>query len=133
MERQSIATYISTDDLQPYLNSMIAPICCIVNDESIKGTDVGTQRSLETEVLDFIQKRAGTTEYFNAYNRVRQRILDVRQERKHQRIMRAMNDPEAHARRRIQKNEMKSRKRQLKAKEFAKTKIRLTTKKRRID
>ncbi|KAF9342227.1 hypothetical protein BGX34_008539, partial [Mortierella sp. NVP85] len=88
---------------------------------------------LGEEVLGLIQKRAGTTEYFNAYNKVRQRILDVRRERKHQRVMRAMNDPEAHARRRIQKNEMRSRKRHLKAKEFAKTKIRLTTKKRRID
>ncbi|KAK3827770.1 MAG: hypothetical protein J3Q66DRAFT_4796 [Benniella sp.] len=129
----AIATHISTNDLQPYLIPMIAPIYRIANDESIRAQMSRNSRSLEKEVLDLIQKRAGTTEYFNAYNKVRQRILDVRRERKHQRVMRAMNDPEEHARRRIQKNEMKSRKCQLRAKEFAKTKIRLTTKKRRID
>ncbi|KAF9352003.1 U3 snoRNP protein, partial [Mortierella sp. NVP85] len=36
----AIATHISTNDLQPYLIPMIAPIYRIVNDESIKGTDV---------------------------------------------------------------------------------------------
>ena len=37
----AIATHISANDLQPYLVPMIAPIYCIVNDESIKGTYVG--------------------------------------------------------------------------------------------
>ncbi|KAG0221648.1 armadillo-type protein [Mortierella sp. GBAus27b] len=130
----AFATHIQPDDLKPYLIPMIAPIYRVVNDESVRGTEAEELKKLGAEVLDLIQKRAGTTEYFNAYNKVRQHILDVRRERKHQRVMQAMNDPEARARRRIQKNEMKSRKRQLKAKEFAKTKIRLTTiKKRRIE
>jgi len=85
-------------------------------------------------VLDLVQKRAGTTDYFAAYNNVRQHVLEVRRERKQKRVMQAINDPEARARRRIQKNEMKSRKRQLKTKEFAKDKVRLTTiKKRRVE
>lgn len=87
-----------------------------------------------SEVLDLVQKRAGTTDYFVAYNNVRQHVLEVRRERKQKRVMQAINDPEARARRRIQKNEMKSRKRQLKTKEFAKDKVRLTTiKKRRVE
>jgi U3 small nucleolar RNA-associated protein 20 len=69
-----------------------------------------------------------------AYNKIRQHVLEVRRERKQKRVMQAMNDPQARARRRLQKNEMKSRKRQLKTKEFAKDKVRLTTiKKRRVD
>lgn len=91
-------------------------------------------KKLGSEVLDLVQKRAGTTDYFVAYNKIRQSILQSRQERKQKRVMQAMNDPEALARRRIQKNEMKSRKRQMKTKEFAKDKVRLTTiKKRRVD
>ncbi|KAF9962564.1 U3 snoRNP protein [Modicella reniformis] len=130
----AIATHIHTSDLKPYLIPMITPIYRIVNDETIKGTEVEELKKLGAEVLDLIQKRAGTTEYFNAYNKIRQRVLDVRRERKHRQVMQAMNDPEARARRRLQKNQMKSRKRQLKAKEFANSKIRLTTiKKRRIE
>lgn len=91
-------------------------------------------KKLGSEVLDLVQKRAGTTDYFIAYNKIRQHVLEVRRERKQKRVMQAMNDPEGRARRRIQKNEMKSRKRQLKTREFAKDKVRLTTiKKRRVD
>ncbi|KAI1314951.1 U3 snoRNP protein [Mortierella claussenii] len=130
----AITTHIHTNDLKPYLIPIIAPIYRIVNDETAKGPEIEELKKLGSEVLDLVQKRAGTTDYFVAYNRIRQRVLEVRRERKQQRVMQAMNDPEARARRRIQKNEMKSRKRQLKTKEFAKDKVRLTTiKKRRVD
>ncbi|KAG0201811.1 U3 snoRNP protein [Mortierella sp. GBA30] len=130
----AIATHIHTQDLKPYLVPMISPIYRVVNDETAKGTEIEELKKLGSEVLDLIQKRAGTTDYFVAYNKIRQHVLEVRRERKQKRVMQAMNDPEARARRRIQKNEMKSRKRQLKTKEFAKDKVRLTTiKKRRVD
>ncbi|KAF9352647.1 U3 snoRNP protein [Mortierella sp. AD094] len=130
----AFTSHIHTSDLKPYLIPIISPIYRIVNDETAKGTDMEELKKLGSEVLDLVQKRAGTTDYFVAYNRIRQHVLEVRRERKQQRVMQAMNDPEGRARRRIQKNEMKSRKRQLKTKEFAKDKVRLTTiKKRRVD
>ncbi|KAK3827471.1 MAG: hypothetical protein J3Q66DRAFT_916 [Benniella sp.] len=43
---QPVATHISTNDLQPYLIPMIASIYRIVNDESIKGTDVEELKKL---------------------------------------------------------------------------------------
>ncbi|KAF9085956.1 U3 snoRNP protein [Mortierella sp. AD031] len=130
----AITTHIHTDDLKPYLIPIISPIYRIVNDETAKGPETEELKKLGSEVLDLVQKRAGTTDYFVAYNKIRQHVLEVRRERKQKRVMQAMNDPQARARRRLQKNEMKSRKRQLKTKEFAKDKVRLTTiKKRRID
>ncbi|KAF8986162.1 U3 snoRNP protein [Entomortierella lignicola] len=130
----AFSTHIHTNDIKSYLIPIISPIYRIVNDETAKGTEMEELKKLGSEVLDLVQKRAGTTDYFIAYNRIRQHVLEVRRERKQQRVMQAMNDPEARARRRIQKNEMKSRKRQLKSKEFAKDKVRLTTiKKRRVD
>ncbi|KAF9926096.1 U3 snoRNP protein [Linnemannia zychae] len=130
----AITTHIHQDELQPYLIPIISPIYRIVNDETAKGTEMEELKKLGSEVLDLVQKRAGTTDYFVAYNKIRQHVLQVRQERKQKRVMQAMNDPQARARRRLQKNEMKSRKRQLKTKEFAKDKVRLTTiKKRRVD
>ncbi|KAK3827567.1 MAG: hypothetical protein J3Q66DRAFT_434289 [Benniella sp.] len=44
--RLPVATHISTNDLQPYLIPMIASIYRIVNDESIKGTDVEELKKL---------------------------------------------------------------------------------------
>ncbi|KAF9948490.1 U3 snoRNP protein [Mortierella alpina] len=130
----AIATHIHTQELKPYLIPIVSPIYRIVNDETAKGTEMEELKKLGSEVLDLVQKRAGTTDYFIAYNKIRQHVLEVRRERKQKRVMQAMNDPEGRARRRIQKNEMKSRKRQLKTREFAKDKVRLTTiKKRRVD
>ncbi|KFH66562.1 hypothetical protein MVEG_07087 [Podila verticillata NRRL 6337] len=130
----AITTHIHTAELKPYLIPIISPIYRIVNDETAKGEEIEELKKLGAEVMDLVQKRAGTTDYFIAYNKIRQSILQSRQERKQKRVMQAMNDPEALARRRIQRNEMKSRKRQMKTKEFAKDKVRLTTiKKRRVD
>ncbi|KAG0093776.1 U3 snoRNP protein [Podila epicladia] len=130
----AIMTHIHQDELKPYLIPIISPIYRIVNDETAKGEDIEELKKLGAEVLDLVQKRAGTTDYFNVYNKIRQSILAVRQERRQKRVMQAMNDPEARARRRIQKNEMKTRKRQQKTAEYARDKVRLTTiKKRRID
>ncbi|KAG0375311.1 U3 snoRNP protein [Mortierella sp. AD032] len=130
----AITTHIHTDELKPYLIPIISPIYRIVNDETAKGPETEELKKLGSEVLDLVQKRAGTTDYYMAYNKIRQHVLQVRQERKQKRVMQAMNDPQARARRRLQKNEMKSRKRQLKTKEYAKDKVRLTTiKKRRVD
>ncbi|KAF9975229.1 U3 snoRNP protein [Actinomortierella ambigua] len=130
----ALTTLIKPEELTPYLIPMISPIYRIVNDETAKGPEVEELKRLGQEVLDLIQKRAGKTEYLTAYNKVRQHVLEVRRERKQKRVMQALNDPEARARRRLQRNEMKSRKRQAKTKAFAKDKIRLTTiKKRRLE
>ncbi|KAF9166281.1 U3 snoRNP protein [Actinomortierella ambigua] len=130
----AFTTLIKPEELLPYLIPMISPIYRIVNDETAKGPEVEELKRLGQEVLDLVQKRAGKTEYLTAYNKVRQHVLEVRRERKQKRVMQALNDPEARARRRLQRNEMKSRKRQAKTKAFAKDKIRLTTiKKRRLE
>ncbi|KAF9584653.1 U3 snoRNP protein [Lunasporangiospora selenospora] len=130
----AISTHIPPHEIKGYLIPIIAPIYRIVNDETAKGAEMEEVKKLGSEVLDLVQKRAGTTDYFQVYNKIRQQVQEVRRERRKKRVMQAMNDPEAHARRRVQKNEMKSRKRQQRNKEFAKDKVRLTTiKKRRVD
>ncbi|KAG0232192.1 U3 snoRNP protein [Actinomortierella wolfii] len=130
----AFTTLIKPEELTPYLVPIISPIYRIVNDETAKGPEVEELKRLGQEVMDLVQKRAGTSEYLTAYNKVRQHVLQVRRERRQKRVMQALNDPEARARRRLQRNEMKSRKRQAKTKAFAKDKIRLTTiKKRRLE
>ncbi|CAG8559924.1 1468_t:CDS:2, partial [Racocetra fulgida] len=74
--------------------------------------------------IDNIETRVGTTQYHNAYNKVRQQIEEVRRERKHQRVIKAIVDPESAAKRKIQRNEMKKQNRKRKNEEFAKKKLR---------
>ncbi|CAG8579834.1 7778_t:CDS:10, partial [Dentiscutata heterogama] len=61
-----------------YLLFITSPIYRSINNETAKGQDI--------EVLDLLQKRVGTTQYHNAYNKVRQQMADVRMERKHKRV-----------------------------------------------
>ncbi|CAG8692427.1 33598_t:CDS:2, partial [Racocetra persica] len=121
----AMITCMSPNDLvPPYLLHIISPIYRLINNETTKGQDIDNLKRLGKEVLDLLHKRVGTTEYHNAYNKVRQRIEEVRRERKHQRVIKAIVDPESAAKRKIQRNEMKKQNRKRKNEEFAKKKLR---------
>ena len=42
---------------------------------------------LAKEILDLIQKRAGTTQFHIYYNKIKQQVLEVRRERKHKKAI----------------------------------------------
>ncbi|CAG8782598.1 28065_t:CDS:2, partial [Dentiscutata erythropus] len=129
----AMVTCMSPDDLAPsYLLFIISPIYRLINSETAKGQDIDNLKQLGKEVLDLLQKRVGTTQYHNAYNKVRQQVADVRRERKHKRVIKAIVDPESAAKRKIRKNVMKKQNRKRKNEEFAKQKLRYgVTKKRK--
>ncbi|RUP48500.1 hypothetical protein BC936DRAFT_144478 [Jimgerdemannia flammicorona] len=127
----AMANIIKPEEFGPYLIPIISPIYRIVNDETAKGQGIDELKRLGQEVLDHVQKRAGTTQYYFAYNKVRQRVSDVRTERRAKRAFQATSDPEARAKRRIQKNEMKRNSRKRKTADFAANKGRLTVRKNR--
>ncbi|ORY03876.1 hypothetical protein K493DRAFT_276201 [Basidiobolus meristosporus CBS 931.73] len=127
----AMASFIKADELKPYLIPIVSPIYRTVNDETSKGKEAEDLRTLGQEVLDFIRKQVGTTIYHEVYNQVRQRVVDIRRERKAKRSFQAITDPEAHARRKIQKNEMKKNSRKKKTSQFAASKERLTVVKNR--
>ncbi|CAG8449551.1 3302_t:CDS:10 [Cetraspora pellucida] len=84
----AMVTYMSPNDLVlPYLLHIISPIYRLINNETTKGQDIDNLKLLGKEVLDLVHKRIGTTQYHNAYNKVRQQIEEVRRERKHQRVI----------------------------------------------
>ncbi|KAL1915418.1 uncharacterized protein VTP21DRAFT_6876 [Calcarisporiella thermophila] len=127
----AMSNYIDSEDLGPYLIPIISPIYRMVNDETAKGKDIEELRRLGQEVLDLVQKRAGTTRYVTAYSQVQRRVAEMRHERKAKRSLRAITDPQASARRRLQKNEMKRAARKRKNEAFAAGKVRLTVRKKR--
>lgn len=68
-------------------------------------------KDLAQESVDMLQKRVGTTEYLQAYARVRQVVADRRAERKKRRAVQAIAAPDVYARKKLRKNEKKREKR----------------------
>ncbi|KAJ3387278.1 U3 snoRNP protein [Entophlyctis sp. JEL0112] len=79
---------------------------------------------LAKEIAEHIQNSIGLTKYLEIYNKVQTEVTEVREERKSKRKIQAITDPEASAKRREQKNEMKKAGKKRKAEEFAKSRIR---------
>ncbi|KAI9252331.1 hypothetical protein BDA99DRAFT_563365 [Phascolomyces articulosus] len=104
----AIANHMQAEELAPYLVSMITPIYRVTNDQQIKDDkEFEDLKQLGNEVLSMVQQKAGSTVYFAAYQRVRQRAADVRQERKAKRALEAVADPQLAAQRKIERRQKK--------------------------
>ncbi|KAJ3024120.1 U3 snoRNP protein [Thoreauomyces humboldtii] len=121
----AMTNYIPAPKMNRYLFHMISTLYRTSKDESAKGADADELRLLADEVLGMIRKHVGTVEYLEMYNKVHLRVQEVRRERKAQRSIQAVVDPEARAKRRVQKNDMKRGSRKRKAEEFAQKKVKL--------
>ncbi|KAJ3146988.1 U3 snoRNP protein [Geranomyces michiganensis] len=121
----AIASAVPAETLPRYLFHMISTLYRTAKDETAKGESAEKLRLLAHEVLDHLRKIVGTQPYLETYNKVEQRILEVRRERRAARSVMAVADPEQRARRRIQKNEMKKGSRKRKAEEFSTKKIKM--------
>lgn len=129
----AMMSIMKAEEVVHFLPSIISPLYRTSQDEDTKGTDFDELKQLANEVLSIAQKKVGTTDYYYAYNKVRQRVLDVRSQRKANRAYQAVADPEAAARVKVKRNEMKKNARKRKTAEFAHNKARFGIKKRRGD
>ncbi|TPX64406.1 hypothetical protein SpCBS45565_g05899 [Spizellomyces sp. 'palustris'] len=120
----AMSRYIPSVHLKVYLVPMVSTLYRTSKDETAKGSDADELRLLANEVMELIQRQVGTADYLEVYNQVHFRVQTVRQERKMQRSVQAVLDPEARARRKLQKGNMKRTNRKRKAEEFARTKHR---------
>ena len=70
-------------------------------------------KTIATELQDLVQSKVGVTKFTNVYNQIRQSVLGLRRERKVARVMQVTTNPEAAAKRKMQRNVIKkdSRKR----------------------
>ncbi|KAI9002646.1 armadillo-type protein [Gaertneriomyces semiglobifer] len=130
----AMVSYISPEQLQPYLMVMVSTLYRTAKDETAKGKDAEELRLLANDILNLVQKQVGTSAYLEVFNRVHFKVERVRRERREKRSVQAVIDPEALARRKAQKHSMKRASRKRKAEEFSKLKIRSNiVKKRRAD
>ncbi|KAI8575447.1 hypothetical protein K450DRAFT_261769 [Umbelopsis ramanniana AG] len=127
----AMMSVLKAGEITPFLISIVSPLYRTAEDEDTKGTDFDELKQLANEVLSLVQKKVGTTEYFYAYNKVRQRVQEVRSQRKANRAYQAVSDPVAAARMKVKRNEMKRNARKRKTADFANNKARFGIKKRR--
>ncbi|KAG0190710.1 U3 snoRNP protein [Apophysomyces sp. BC1034] len=73
---------IPTEELPPYLVPVIAPVYRTVEDKQTTTAGFDEVKRLGNELLSLLQKRAGSTAYFAAYQGVRQKVNDRKQDRK---------------------------------------------------
>lgn len=80
----------------PYLPSHIVIVLLKSSSAELKTTAV--------ELRELIQKQVGTTKFSAVYNQIRQNVLTTQRERKNARQIQAVSNPEAAARRKMQRN-----------------------------
>ncbi|KAI7902962.1 armadillo-type protein [Cokeromyces recurvatus] len=96
---------MTTEELPPYLMPVIAPIYRTVNEEQNKSDGFDSLQQLGTEILNLLQNKAGPTVYFAVYQRVRQQVLQTRQERKANKAVLAITNPTLIAKRKLDRKQ----------------------------
>ncbi|KAI9478566.1 MAG: hypothetical protein EXX96DRAFT_601338 [Benjaminiella poitrasii] len=96
---------MTTEELPPYLMPVIAPIYRTVDDEQNKAEGFESLKQLGIEILNLLQNKAGPTVYFAVYQRVRQQVLKLRQDRKANKAVLAITNPSLAAKRRLDKQQ----------------------------
>ncbi|KAL0082208.1 armadillo-type protein [Phycomyces blakesleeanus] len=101
----AMCNFIPSENLAPYLLPVITPLYYVVNDANSKDEQSVELKQFGNEVLGMIQKKAGTTVYFAAYQRVRQKVTKSKEERKAKLAIEAVVNPELAAKRKILKQQ----------------------------
>ncbi|KAJ1920636.1 U3 snoRNP protein [Mycoemilia scoparia] len=133
----AISSVMEVENLKAYLPTIIESIYRTVEDEQAYSGSAKTNndelRELGREVMELLQNKVGTSEYFVIYNGIRASIENVRQERREKRKQLAILDPELHASRKLKRNKAKaeSKKRKSEATSFVRNKIRVKAAKNR--
>ncbi|QRW12832.1 U3 snoRNP protein Utp20 [Ceratobasidium sp. AG-Ba] len=127
----AMASYLPVSVLEYFLPHILAPVYRVAEEETIKDSQLEHLKTLTHELQALLQQKVGTTVFAAAYNRIRQGVARVRRERKIQRATQVTIQPEAAARRKVQRNIAKKEGRKRKDRNFADAKIRNNAVKRR--
>ncbi|KAL6072065.1 U3 snoRNP protein [Balamuthia mandrillaris] len=97
----AMATTMLSNDLEPFLIPMIAPMYRTINEGSNKQADAA---ALATEVMDLVREKVGHMVFMKAQNEVRSKVDEQRAQRKRKRALLSLLNPEAAAQKRHQHN-----------------------------
>lgn len=115
--------------LEQFLVHILTPVYRITEDDTIRdpqmskflpmpiarllNLNLAELKTIATELQGLVQSKVGVTQFTSVYNQIRQSVLGLRRERKVARVMQVATNPEAAAKRKMQRNVIKkdSRKR----------------------
>lgn len=115
----AMASHMEATRLEKFLIHILTPVYRLREDETIRDSQMDELKVLATELQDLVQSKVGTTKFSTTYNQIRQSALGIRRERKTAKVLQVMTNPEAAAKRKLQRNSVKRESRKRKDREFA--------------
>ncbi|KAJ3068143.1 U3 snoRNP protein [Podochytrium sp. JEL0797] len=108
------------EDFTPYLTPAMSVLYRTMNSS---GRETDELKNLAKEISEHLQKAVGITTYLAVYNQIHTQVQSARQDRRTKRKVQVIVDPEAAAKRRLQKNEMKKQGKKRKVEEISKKRV----------
>ncbi|KAJ7104174.1 armadillo-type protein, partial [Mycena belliarum] len=115
----AMAAHMDADRLEKFLVHVLTPVYRIAEDDTIRDPQMDELKTICIELQDLVQSKVGTTKFSKAYNQIRQSVLGVQRERKATKVLQVTVNPEAAARRKLQRNTIKKESRKRKSSAFA--------------
>ncbi|KAJ7158771.1 armadillo-type protein [Mycena filopes] len=115
----AMAAHMESDRLEKFLVHILTPAYRIAEDDTIRDTQMDELKTVCIELQDLIQSKVGTTKFSTVYNQIRQGVLGVQRERKATKALQVTVNPEAAARRKMQRNSIKKESKKRKSSTFA--------------
>lgn len=119
----ALINFLSSQDLDPILNPLMIPIYRILEDANIKDPQMVELQNLAREVQEFLRDKVGTTKFSSVYQSLRTRAVEKRHQRKTVDALKAINHPEASAKRKASRGDAKNRNKKRKQEVFARNKL----------
>ncbi|KLO12558.1 hypothetical protein SCHPADRAFT_853762 [Schizopora paradoxa] len=127
----AMASHMDESHLRRYLPHVLSPLYRILEDTTIRDPQMDTLKSLATEVQDLVRNKAGSDAFASAHNKIRQKVQEVRMERRTARSLLNVLNPRAAFKRKEHKHAQSKENKKRKQREFADRKIRTKFSKRR--
>ncbi|KAG8902825.1 U3 snoRNP protein [Tulasnella sp. 403] len=90
----AMTSHVDDATVETHLNPMLSTIYRVLEGDLDGDAQSDELKTLATELQDLLRKRVGGTKYSFAYNEVRQKALTLRTERRAQKAIQAVADPE---------------------------------------
>ncbi|KAI8452196.1 hypothetical protein BY996DRAFT_4584890 [Phakopsora pachyrhizi] len=114
---------LSVEDLSEILKTLLVPIFRIVEDSNTKDPQMNELQNLAKEVQEFLTEKVGTTLFSQVYGQLRTSAMQKRQDRKKTSALKAINQPELVAKRKLSRAESKRRFKKRKQEVFSRERI----------
>ncbi|KAF7374911.1 DRIM domain-containing protein [Mycena sanguinolenta] len=121
----AMAAHMDAPRLEMFLVHILTPTYRLAEDDTIRDSQMDELKTVCIELQDLVQSKVGTTKFSATYNQIRQSVLGVQRERKAAKVLQVTVNPEAAAKRKLQRNSLKKESKKRKSSAFADNKGRI--------